>query len=72
MHMIEFEFLDLPHPKQVQFLISIHIQSKFWLSITSTLIGFREDIQQFIPQVQTNLKGEGLIILLVSIPSDNV
>jgi hypothetical protein len=29
MDMTEFEILDLPHPKQVQFLISICIQSKF-------------------------------------------
>jgi hypothetical protein len=28
-HMIESKFLNFPHPKQVQFLISIHIQGKF-------------------------------------------
>jgi hypothetical protein len=28
MHMIEYEFLDLPHSKQVELLISICIQSK--------------------------------------------
>jgi hypothetical protein len=28
-HMTKFEFLDLPHPKQVQFLISICIHGKF-------------------------------------------
>jgi hypothetical protein len=28
-HMKEFEFLDLPCPKQVQLFISIHIHGKF-------------------------------------------
>jgi hypothetical protein len=28
-HMKEFEFLDLSHPKQVQLLISINIHGKF-------------------------------------------
>jgi hypothetical protein len=28
-HITKFEFLDLPHPKQIQFLISIHIHGKF-------------------------------------------
>ncbi len=49
MHMTEFEFLDLLHPKQVKFIISIIIHGKFRLSITSTLVGFQKDIQQFIP-----------------------
>jgi hypothetical protein len=48
MHMSKFEFMDLPCPKQVQLLISIGIQGKFWLSTTSTLISFQEEIQQFI------------------------
>jgi hypothetical protein len=43
--MIGFEFLDLPHPKQVQLLISIHIQGKFQLFTTFTLVDFQEDIQ---------------------------
>jgi hypothetical protein len=36
-HVIEFEFLDLPCPKQVQFLISIHIHGKNHLSTTFAL-----------------------------------
>jgi hypothetical protein len=48
-HMIKFEFLNLLHSKQVQFFISIHIHGKFHLLTTSTLIGFQENIQQFIP-----------------------
>jgi hypothetical protein len=48
-HMTKSEFLDLLHPKQVQFLISTHIQDKFRSPTTFALIGFQEDIQQFIP-----------------------
>jgi hypothetical protein len=48
-HMIEFKLLDLPCPKQVQLFISICIYGKFCLLTTSTLVGFQEDIQQFIP-----------------------
>jgi hypothetical protein len=44
-HMIEFEFLDLFHLKQVQLLISIHIYGKFRLSNTFALVGFQENIQ---------------------------
>jgi hypothetical protein len=39
---------------------------------TSALVGFQKDIQQFIPQVETNLKGESLVAPLAIIPSDNV
>jgi hypothetical protein len=49
-HMTESKFLDLPFLKQVRLLISIHIYDKFRLLTTSTLVGFQEDIQQFIPQ----------------------
>jgi hypothetical protein len=72
MHMIEFKFLDFPSPKQVQFFISIHIYSKFCLLITSALIGFQEDIQQFIPQVKIGLKGKTFVTPLTIIPNDNV
>jgi hypothetical protein len=72
MHMIEFKFLDLPCPKQVQFLISIHIYGKFRLLITSTLVGFQEDIQQFIPQAKISLKGEAFVAPLTIIPNDYV
>jgi len=48
-HMKEFEFLNLPRPKQVQLLISICIHGKFCLSTTFTLVGFQENIQQFSP-----------------------
>jgi hypothetical protein len=49
-HMTKSKFLDLPCPKQVQFFISIYIHGKFWLSPTFALVGFQEDIQQFIAQ----------------------
>jgi hypothetical protein len=39
---------------------------------TSTLVAFQEDIQQFIPQAKTNLKGEYLVAPLTIIPNDNV
>jgi hypothetical protein len=66
------EFLDLLRPKQVQFLISIHIYGKFRLSTTSTLVGFQEDIQEFIPQVEISLKGEAFVAPSTIIPNDNV
>jgi hypothetical protein len=46
--MTKFEFLDLPCPKQIQLFILICIHGKFWLSPTSTFIGFQKNIQQFI------------------------
>jgi hypothetical protein len=70
--MIESEFLDLLYPKQVQLLISIHIHGKFCLLTPSTLVGFQENIQQFIPQVKTSLKGEAFIVPSTIIPHDNV
>ncbi len=39
-HMMESEFLDLLHAKQVQLFISIHIHGKFQLSPTFALVGF--------------------------------
>jgi hypothetical protein len=71
-HMRKPQFLDLFRPKQVQFLISIHIHGKFQLSTIFALIGFQEDIQQFIPQAKTNLKGKGLVAPSTIIPNDNV
>jgi hypothetical protein len=50
----------LVHPKQVQPLISICVCCKFQLLHTS-LVGFQEDIQQFIPKIERNLNVEGLI-----------
>jgi len=38
---------------------------------TSTLVGFQEDIQQFIPQVETSLKGEAFVVRLTIIFNDN-
>jgi hypothetical protein len=70
--MIESEFLDLPHPKQVQLLISICIHGKFESSPKSTFVGFQEDIQQFIPQAKISLKGKSLVVLLAIILSNNV
>jgi hypothetical protein len=72
MHVIESEFLDLPSPKQVQLFISIHIYGKSCLLITSTLVGFQKDIQQFIPQMKIGLKGKTFIAPLTIIPNDNV
>jgi hypothetical protein len=62
--MTKSEFLDWPCAKQVQLLISIRIHNKFCLLTTSALIGFQENIQQFIPQMETGLKGEFLFILM--------
>jgi hypothetical protein len=71
-HVIKSEFLDLPCPKQVQFLNSIHIDGKFCLLSTYALASFQEDIQQFIPQAKTSLKGEVFIAPSTIIPNDNV
>jgi len=38
----------------------------------STLVGFQEDIQQFIPQAKTGLKGEAFVNPSAIIPNDNV
>jgi len=62
----------LLHLKQVQLLISIHIHGKCRLSPTFALVGFQEDIQQFIPQGEIGLKLKGLVTLLAIIHSDNV
>jgi hypothetical protein len=70
--MIESKFLDLSCPKQIQLLSSIHIHGIFCLLTTSTLIGFQEDVQQFIPQAETSLKGEALVVPSTIIPNDNV
>jgi hypothetical protein len=43
-HMMEYELLDLPHPKQVQLPILIRIHAKFQLLPTFALVGFQEDI----------------------------
>jgi hypothetical protein len=42
------------------------------LSTTSTLVGFKENIQQFIPQAKIGLKDESLVAPSTIIPSDNV
>ncbi len=72
LHMTKFEFLNLPRPKQVQLIISIHIHRKFCLLTTSTLVGFQKDIQQFILQAKTNLKVETSIVFSTIITNDNV
>jgi hypothetical protein len=64
--------LDLLHSKQVQLLISVRIHGKFCLSTTSTFVGFQENIQQFIPQVKTSLKGETFVTLSIIILNYNV
>jgi hypothetical protein len=44
-HMIEFDFLNFIHQKQVQLLILICVCGKFQFSPTSTLVAFQEDIK---------------------------
>jgi hypothetical protein len=66
--MTEFEFLVLLHSKQVQLFISIRIHGKFQLSITFALVNFQEDIQQFVPQAKTSLKGKNLVVPSTIIP----
>jgi flagellar biosynthesis/type III secretory pathway M-ring protein FliF/YscJ len=39
---------------------------------TSTLVGFQEDIEQFISQVETSLKGKTFVTLSTIISNDNV
>jgi hypothetical protein len=39
---------------------------------TSTLVGIKENIQQFISQVETSLHGEDLVAILAIVPSDDV
>jgi hypothetical protein len=70
--MKEFEYMNLSCPKQVQLLTSIHIHGKFCLSTASTFEGFQENIQQFIPQVETSLKGETFVAPSTIIPNDSV
>ncbi len=72
MHMKQLEFLDLLYLKQVQLLISIRIHIKFCLLTTSALVSFQENIQQFISQVETSLKGKALFVPSIIIPNDNV
>jgi len=72
LHMTKYELLDLLHPKQAQLRISIRIYGKFQLLPTFALVGFQEDIQQFISQAKTNLKCEGLIDPLTIIHCDNI
>ncbi len=71
-HMIEFEFLNLAHSKQVQLLISIRVCGKFQLLPTSTLIGFLKNIQKFILKAERNLSVEGLVAPLVINSTNNV
>jgi hypothetical protein len=71
-HMTKSEFLDLLHPKQVPFIILIRNHDKFRIPSTSAVVGFQEDIQQFIPQGETNLEREGLVVRLPIIHIDNV
>jgi hypothetical protein len=39
---------------------------------TSTLVGIKENIQQFISQVEVSLHGEILVTVLAIVPSDDV
>jgi hypothetical protein len=39
---------------------------------TFALVSFKKDIQQFIPQPKTSLKGETLLAPSTIIPNDNV
>jgi hypothetical protein len=42
------------------------------LFTTYVFIGFQENIQQFIPQVEISFKGESLISPSTTIPNDNL
>jgi hypothetical protein len=64
--------LDLLHPKQDQLFISVCIHTKFCLLTTSTFVGFQENIQQFIPQAKTSLKGKAFIVFSIIILNGNV
>jgi hypothetical protein len=39
---------------------------------TSAFVGIKENIQQFISQVEVRLHGEDLVVPLVIVPSDDV
>jgi hypothetical protein len=41
-YLTKSKFLDLPHPKQIQLLILIHIHDKFWLFIHLPLLAFKK------------------------------
>ncbi len=71
-HMTKSKFLDIPCPKQVQFLISIDIHGKFRLSTTFAFVNFQEDIQQFTQGAKTSLKGKALVAPLTIILDDNI
>jgi hypothetical protein len=70
--MTKFKFLNLTCPKQVQLFISICVCGKFQLLFTCALVGFQENIQQFISKVERNLNVEGLVAPLVISYSDDV
>jgi hypothetical protein len=70
--MTRFKFLNLTCLKQVQLFISICICGKFQLLFTCALVGFQEDIQQFISKVEKNLNVEGLVVPLAINYSDDV
>jgi len=70
-HMTEFEFLILVHSKQVQPLVSIRVCCEFQLSCTP-LVGFKKDIQQFVPKIERNLSVEWLIAPFVINCNDDV
>ncbi len=70
--MIEFEFLNLAHPQQVQLLISIRVCDKFQLSFTSILVDFLKNIKKFTLKAKKYLSVEGLVAPLAISSSDNV
>jgi hypothetical protein len=39
---------------------------------TSTFVGIKDNIQQFISQLEVSLHGEDLVVPLVIVPSDDV
>jgi len=61
----------LPNGKKKS-LISICICGKCKLLGTSTLVGFQEDIQQFIPKLKRNLSVERLVAPLAISSNDDV
>jgi hypothetical protein len=72
MHLTKFKFLNLTCPKLVKFFISIRVCGKFQLLFTCALVGFREDIQQFISKLEKKINVEGLVAPLAISYSDDV
>jgi hypothetical protein len=67
MHMTKFAFLNLICLKQVQIFISFVVNH----NCCPHLVGIKENIQQFISQVEVSLHGEILVAILAIVPNDD-